>query len=415
MQQHTRGPALAFLALRVVDHVQQIRGLALDALLDRANVSESQVCLPVLHSVSRRRHGLHALDAYGRTLLDRHGVSAAIQLLDNPDLPTRRAAYAICLERDALSLDEVWERLASETDQFSKLVLTEHFVRNAPPAQVRDKLLAGKYIEGRLQSLYLLADHDLSHEDITERLLDSSSRVREAAQWRARRAGLSPETFYLDAWSTRDQSPARTHVLLEGLRQTGQTVDLTSLRQCLTSDQPRVRLAALKLWPDDKLDKDLFLTTITDTSPKVVRAAADALSRATNIRYGDVVDAASSSQPWTRRAAWRIRHDLGPWDRVLSDLELQADLEPDLERLAKSDLHEWLNRDAPTAYVPPTKAQRSAIKAAIEGVHIDDALRRQIAFHAGVSPPAVVKSPRAPGPTRRIRLYRLRRALRLIR
>lgn len=135
-----RGPALPFLAMRVVDHVQQIRDAALEGLLDRTEVTDGQVCLPLLRAVSRRNHGLYALDTYGRALLDRHGVAAAVQLLDNSDLATRRAAYAVCLEQHALPLGVVWERIEAETDQFSKTLLIEHFIKSAPPSQVRNQL-----------------------------------------------------------------------------------------------------------------------------------------------------------------------------------------------------------------------------------------------------------------------------------
>jgi hypothetical protein len=90
--------------VRVVDHVEQIRDTALEGLLDRTEVTDGQVCLPLLHAVSRRNHGLYALDMYWRALLNRHGVVVAVQLMDNSDLATRRDAYAACLEQHGLSL-----------------------------------------------------------------------------------------------------------------------------------------------------------------------------------------------------------------------------------------------------------------------------------------------------------------------
>lgn len=57
-------------------------------------IDDGAACLPVLHALSRRGPGLLALDRYGRSLLDGHGISAAVTLLDNARV-TRAAARAV--------------------------------------------------------------------------------------------------------------------------------------------------------------------------------------------------------------------------------------------------------------------------------------------------------------------------------
>ena len=379
--------ALRFLALRSSDHVEQVRGPAMRELLGRVSLEDAATCLPLLHALGSRRFGTGALDAYLGVAKARHGLALALKLMESDDVTTRREAYAIGLGEGGLDAEHIWRRLGAEVDQVSKRMLAESFASVAPMADVRTRLLAGSYVEGRVTAYYSLADKDLTRRDIHRGLLDPSARVRQAAQWRSRRTGDRPETVYLTEWEQRANSSVALGVVLNGLKETGQTLPGDVVRELVEHREPRVRLAAIRLMPSSSQDADLLLKLLHDTSPKVSKAAAERLGTATQVSYDSFDNASSSPQAWTRRAAWRARRDIGSWDRIRSDLEYLADEDQNVASLGASDLRAWLANSAATAYSTPSEAQKEAIESALAASELSEDLSRVIAFHAGVEAP----------------------------
>ncbi|GAA5122471.1 hypothetical protein [Haloechinothrix salitolerans] len=388
MRRSSRRYVVAFLALRTVDHVPNVRDAALSAVLQRTTVAEGAVCLPVLHALSRRRFGLHALHAYSRALFDRNGLQAAHALLDSADVATRRAAYAAWLEEGQPAHQTIWKRIRREADQISRQLLCHAYIAAAPVDLVRERLLHGGSVDGRLLALRTLDDADFDETDLRRRLLDRSSRVRDAARVRAAAAGLPVAQTYLRTW--REGPPAiEAAAVLDGLRETGQHLDPAALQPCLSSGSARIRLAALRLLHTDPEQCRLLLGLLHDSSPKVTRAAAHALHHVPSVRYADLADAASSPQPWTRQAAWTVRRALGSWERVHSNLELITSADSDLANAARVDILAWLDHGAARTWTEPTQQQRAVIAAAVQSDILDNDIRRRLAFHAGLPQPAL--------------------------
>ncbi len=376
-----------FLALRSSDHVEQVRGPALKEMLHRASLEDAAICLPLLHALGSRRFGARALDVYVRAVTARHGLALALKLMESDDVTTRRAAYAMGLGDGGLDAEQIWRRLEAEVDQVSKRMLAASFASVAPTSDVRARLLAGSYVDGRLTAYYSLDDKDLTRRDIHRGLLDRSARVRQAAQWRSRRSGDRPETFYLTEWEQCANSSVALSVVLDGLKETGQTLPDEVVQGLVEHREPRVRLAAIRLMPSSSQDAGLLLSLLHDSSPKVSKAAAERLGNATQVRYDSFDSASSSPQVWTRRAAWRARRDIGAWDRIRSDLECLTDRDQDLASLGASDLRAWLANSAATAYSAPSETQKDAIESSLAASGLPEDLTRMIAFHAGVAAP----------------------------
>ncbi|MBB6565451.1 hypothetical protein HPO96_15840 [Kribbella sandramycini] len=354
--------AARFLALRAVDHVEQVRAVAVGALSGRPAV----VVLEVLLRVQRRPFGPAALASYAAQI-------DARELLAVEDLLVRRFAYDRVL--DELTAQEVAARLADEPDQLLQSRLAERWMV-IDPVTAKRRLLGSKLVEGRLAALYGAADEAFEPAELEELMLDRSSRVRQAARWRYRRSGREPVAFY----RSRPQSGSA----LFGLREIGQQLTEPEARAALASPEARGRLAALDLWPGDAPPRELLLAMLADPSRAVVKRAARLLAAQPGVRYDDVVPAAESDSPDQRRAAWMVRRELGGPSRLRGSLEASLDVDRALAAEARRDLINWLELRAATMYERLHPTEREAIGLLLSRSNLPRPTRERIAFHAGL-------------------------------
>lgn len=215
-------------------------------------------------------------------------------------------------------------------------------------------------------------------------MLDASSRVREAARWRYRRAGGDPQGFYRSRWNRTGHDDPLAHRILQGLRETGLRLTEEQAQAAARSQRGAARLEALRLWPEPGPNRALLLRLLTDDSPPVVKEAASQLAAMGSTRFDDVAWAAASPFASQRRAAWLVRRDLGPWSRVHADLEVMHDPAPELAALARADLLKWLTYRAATVYETPFPSEKQAIKELITTADISPELKLRLAFHARI-------------------------------
>ncbi|MFI5735963.1 hypothetical protein ACIA49_37970 [Kribbella sp. NPDC051587] len=351
------------LALRAVDHIEPVRRIALTGLTGRPDV----VALGVLVRMRDRVHGPTALTSY-------RGEFELTELLAEPDLAVRRFAYDEVMSQ--LDSDQIARRLEVETDQWLRRQLAERWMA-IDPVEAKGRLLSSRYVEGRLTVLLDGTDELFERSELETLMLDRSRRIQTAARWRYRRAGHDPAQFYRSHWKTNDAA-------LLGLRETGQRLTEAEARTALTSpDSPR-RLAALHVWPTDLPPKDLLLTLLADPSGAVVKHVARLLAATPGIRYDDLADAATSPHATHRRAAWRVRHQLGAWNRVRADLEALRDPDTKLVRSATDDLTIWLTFHSASTFQPLLPTEREAIRTHLTHVALSPDVARQIRFHAGI-------------------------------
>lgn len=353
------------LALRAVDHVPQVRRVALPALVQRPDPA----ALALLLRMRKRVHGPAALAAYGELFDTR-------ELLGASDPLVRRFAY----EQELAGMDssEVEMRLGTETDQWLRRRLAERWMA-VDPALAKGQLVGSRYVEGRLMVLLDGTDDLFERGELEERMLDRSRRVRAAACWRYRRAGYDPASYYRARWEADGVDAA-----LDGLRETGQRFDAVEAQRALASDDQRLRVAALRLWPEGGPPKELLLTLLADPSSAVVKHAARLLAATPGIRYDDVLAAAVSEEPNQRRAAWRLRRELGGWNRLRADLEALQDPDEKLLLAAKQDLAIWLEFRAANTYQPLLPSEREAIRAHLDRVDLPRGVVDLLKFHTGL-------------------------------
>jgi hypothetical protein len=376
----------ALLAVRCVDHVPQVRQAAQLGLAAHSEVVEAWVVLPVLLAVCGRVAASDALIGYENALLARHGDGVVRDLRASTDRATRRWALGRCLARDLLSVDDLAAAARAEHDQLARGWCAERLAATADPVVVR-ALLANRHVEGRLAALTHLPDEHLSETDVEAALLDRSARVREVAQWRARRRGIDPLVVYRDALKA-PQPPRRTAACLAGLAGLGDRGDAATVEPLLRDLSPSVRAAAIRALAalhDAASMPTSVPPMLLDDSPQVATAAADALTSAPARTVASVLNAAwRSDQVWSRRAAWRLQRNRGRWDRVEADLRAATDDDETLASLGRAGLSNWLTYNAATTWARPSAEQAARVAELLDLQRVAEETTRLVAFHAAI-------------------------------
>jgi HEAT repeats len=376
----------ALLALRCADHVPQVREAAQLGLAVHTEVAEADAALAVLVSMTERQHGPDALNGYIEAMITRHGQSVFPHLCSSRDMDTRRWAYRRCLESDLLPVSDLVQAARADPDQLIRSLSAEWLARTATPDVVR-KMLLSRYVDGRLSALSHLPDDDLTDDEILAALVDRSARVRETAQWRARRRGIDPAAVYRLAAKT-TLTAASQAGCLAGLSATGERSDLAAVETFLSDSRPSVRAAAVRaagMLADPAEMSGLLGPRLLDPSPSVATAAAKALTRAPTAGVRDFVEAAwESEQVATRRAAWRLARSTGSWERVESDLHAATDEDPTLRQLGRTGVDNWLVTAAATTWRRPSAEQATTIGEYLAHDELDENVARVVAFHAGL-------------------------------
>ena len=246
-------------------------------------------------------------------------------------------------------------------------------------------LLAGRSADGLTAALIALSDDDLHDDDLHAALLDRSPRVRDTARWRARRRGMDVVGAYRRILVEADDS--RTAVAcLTGLIWVGDRSDLPAIERFLDHDSPSVRVAATRALVARSTSEeaaDRLGPLLLDVSPRVASVAARALARAGAAAVHDVEEEAwASGQSWSRRAAWRLGHLRGGWDRIEADLRAAAD--PHLSDLGRAGVREWLTKSAATTWGRLDGARKERFAVLLAGAGLDEESARLIAFHVGL-------------------------------
>ena len=380
--------ALRALALRCFDHVQQVRTEALASTVARAHLDTAEAPLGVLLAARRRFHGRGALDAVLAHLEIVAGPRALYERVrDSSARDVRRWAHQYAHERALLNSDDLVALVQGSDDQFLRAQAAAWLDHVATGVQLQN-LLGSRYADGRLLALTRLEDDVLGRDAILTALGDSSGRVREVAQWRARRRGIDPALTYRDWLGRTERNSVQLAAALDGLASLGKSsgdVDLVGMY--LSHAQVRVRTAAVRAFArlgSTASVRERLLPMLHDPSPRVATAAAVALTRS-SARAPDAELAWASTQSWTRRAAWRFSRATGSWDRVVADLRAATDTDAQLRDLGAAGLRNWLEHSAATTWGMPTPTQAERIAALLQHADLGEQQRRELAFHSGVT------------------------------
>lgn len=385
--------ATSALAVRLLDHVPQVRAQALAAITNRLNPVTADLVLDVVLAGRGRQHATPALAQIREHLLA--GPSGPVemrQLLASGHRSVRRWAFTTARDLGVLEEPELIEAAVSDKDQWIQAACAEWLMKSEPAGLV--PLLRAISVEARLVALTRVPNESLDDERLEQLLVDRAPRVREQARRRARKRQLDVLQVYRRL-VTAERSPRVRAASLDGIATLGDESDLPVIVSQLDDPSARVRAAAVgaigALAERDAAVESL-LQVIDDPSARVSAAAARGLARlrASPVAVEHLWEAA---RPATRRAAWRVVRESGDWDRVEADLRAASDDDPQFAGLGEAGIRNWLDVDAATTWASLTDRQRERIESYLSRAHLDDERRRTLAFHAGIK--------LAPAPTHR--------------
>lgn len=377
--------AVAAIAVRLLDHVPEIREAARKALLGVDVFAHLERIMDVVLAGRDRRFGSEAVAFVEQCALDARGeVRMVSALMASPLRLVRRHGIRRAHRAGLLRPVRLREIVRAESDQLILAWCADWLLES------RDSTGLGELLSARsamIRQIAVLAvdDATLANEQLLALTVDRVARVRESARFRARRRGLDVADWYRATLS--QDLPGRTRAAaLDGLLVIGGASDLPTFIDALSSDTPRVREVAVRgvfTWAarDDALRR--LRALLTDPSSRVSSAAARALGR-----LG--APAAFASEAWSsehrahRRAAWLLARSGGGWDQVEADLRLSGDEDVELAGLGRAQLSNWLEVRAATTWQPLSSEQRDRIAAELGQWDASSDLRRSVEFHAGI-------------------------------
>ena len=374
------------LAVRLLDHVAEVRDGAWTALRPLLSRATAEPVLDVLLAGQDRQRGPGALHAVETALAATAPMSEWVrQLRDSEMLRVRRRAFTLG-QRDRLWDSTVLiDGACKDTDQWIRAKCAEWLMATDEP-EALTPLLGAHSVEARLAAITKLPDRALSDAALGGLLLDRAPRVREQARWRANRRGFDAQAFYRATLGCSDIPPRAVAACLDALAIIGDDSDVAAAAAGLQHESARVRAAAVNAVSGrvgSPTSVELLVPVLLDPSARVSSAAANALGRH-GVEPGMAEAAWKSVHEASRRAAWRLARRAGGWARVAADARAAVDRDPRLRSLGRAGLENWLAVSAATTWGRPTEEQRRHIATALPLSGLSPSQQRLVAFHAGI-------------------------------
>lgn len=385
--------ATSALAVRLLDHVPQVREQALAAITNRLEpVTADLVLEVVLAGRGRQPAALAMVEMREQLVAGARGPVALRHLMASGHRSVRRWAFTTARALGVLEEPELIKAALFDTDQWIQAACADWLMKSEPSGLV--PLLRANSVEARLVALTRVPEESLDDETLEQLLVDRAPRVREQARWRARKRQLDILQVYRRL-VTAERSPRVRAASLDGIATLGDDSDLPLIVSQLDDPSARVRAAAVGAIvaraKHDAAVESLRLV-LDDPSARISAAAARGLAR---LRVSPVVveHVWEAARPATRRAAWRVARESGDWDRVEADLRAACDEDPQLVGLGVAGIRNWLDVGAATTWATLTDRQQERVVSYLRRARLDDERRRILAFHAGIK--------LAPAPTHR--------------
>ncbi|HYY10848.1 MAG TPA: HEAT repeat domain-containing protein, partial [Kineosporiaceae bacterium] len=321
-----RGPVVASaLAVRLLDHVPQVRAAAFRALRGQLSVEVTERVLAVVVAAQDRHNARDVLAALTEALREDGSFDAGLrQAMASPEVRLRRWACATAHAAGALTVGQLVDAVERDPDQLVRARCAGWLAEAAEPAQLR-ALLTSRAAQARVVALAKVPDADLDEAALRAGLADRSPSVRETARWRARRRGVDLAAWAREALSAGEMTARQRVGWLECLVAAGDRADVGLVERVLDAPERFVRAGAVaalaSLGGREAVPRLRGL--LLDPSPRVSASAARALTRV-GAGPEQAEDAWRSPDPVHRRAAWRFARNCGAWDRVEASLRAAA-------------------------------------------------------------------------------------------
>lgn len=383
------GPlAAAALAVRLLDHVPQVREAAAESLQNATRMEHLERVMDVVLAGRERRFGADALELVESRVSAGVGEEAlAAMLMASPLLRVRRRGVELAHQLGLISAERLRELARTETDQLVLAWCADWLLASRGAIDLADLLDARSAMIR--QVVVLAVDDDALPDDRLLMLaVDRVPRVRESARFRARKRGLDVVGWYRAQLHQDIRGRVRA-AALDGLLAVGDATDLPRFVEALDSSRPRVREVAIRgviMWANRGDALAILPAFLTDPSGRVSAAAARALGRL-GAPASTASEAWSSERRSNRRAAWLLARSCGGWDQVEADLRLAGDQDAELAGLGRAQVWNWLEIRAATTWQPMSAEQRDRIAALLETWNGRPGAARAIAFHAGIRTP----------------------------
>lgn len=361
------------LAVRLGDHVPQVRRAAWQALLARPLAPQVAVVVPVLVALRGRVVAATALDDYAQAAMERLGHPLWRNFLDHPDRETRRWAVTKRIEH---GLEPATALLLLDGEQ--DLVVVRALLKVAVGDQeVTRRLLSGHTAIARRHALEVLPATTLSSEQIESALVDRSVLVRQMAAFRAPDVGIDPRNWYRRRWE--EQRDPRA---LAGFLDAGGTLSRTEAHTLLEALSSRLHRLGVRFLARLGLQRDdlplLWRLLDGPAAAQTVRA----LARSYCWGWSDVADSWDEADERLRRRLWRLLSSRGGWDEVRAHLLAATD--PRIAALGRAGLDSWALHRASRVYRAPIPEQLDHILALLASAEIPGWQRERISFLTGL-------------------------------
>ena len=375
------------LAVRLLDHVPQVRAHAAAALRTRVDPRSIEL---VLDTVLAGRNRLQAAEAIAglRQLiatLEEAGTARPLDVLMTSGLRrVRRWAFALAHERGRLDDQDLVRAAVGDADQWVQAMCARWLMQTAAPSALVP-LLEARSVEARLVAVTRVPGSAVDQDVLVRLLSDRAPRVREQARWRARKLGVDVVETYRHLARTSER-PRERATALDALALVGDESDVPIIVAALADRHVRVRAAAVTavLGRLERPRATVLLTPLLDdVSGRVSSAAARALMRL-GVAGSVAATAWQSERPSSRRAAWRVARSTGGWHRVEADLRAAADHDRHLASLGEAGIRNWLEVGAATTWSVLTDDQRARIATHLDASRLDPERKRVVSFHAAI-------------------------------
>lgn len=367
------------LALRVADHVEQVRERSVREVVSRTDLVAADQIAPVLQRFESRSRGAEARTIYLDELELRHGPEQLwAHLRESSDTDIRRVAFRHSVERKYLGVTDAVRHLERDRDQVVRRLVANLVADTAEPQVIRSALLHSRVAEARVLGLVKLGPADLSASDVRSLLGDSSVLVRFWARKRWTERGGNPmEACRLLVES--GLTPTRRANAYLGLAEAGAEVQRDEVLELAQSPDLPLQKVGLRLLKDQVApsDAELLLRLVAGEHSRIARMSSDVLASNRGIwKLSDLEPLKRAHDPELRRRAWLLHRSRRGWESVIADLQILEDPDPHLALLGRQPI-------APM-YSTPDERQRALIEELLRRVRLNRDLRLRIAHAAGL-------------------------------